>query len=65
MSTKEITEELKQLPDEVLQEIYDFVLFLKHRKTVENDRVKTHFASESALAKDWNTPLEDEAWKDL
>ena len=65
MSTKEINEELKQLPDDVLQEIYDFVLFLKHRKTSIKDGVSTHLASESVLAKDWNTPQEDEAWKDL
>ena len=29
------------------------------------DRILTHFASQSALAKDWLTPEEDEAWKDL
>ena len=29
------------------------------------DRILTHFASESVLAKDWLTPEEDEAWKDL
>jgi hypothetical protein len=26
---------------------------------------ETHYASESALGKDWSTPQEDEAWKDL
>ena len=65
MSTKEINEELKQLPDEVLQEIYDFILFLKYRKISIKEGVDTHLASESVLAKDWNTPQEDEAWKDL
>ena len=29
------------------------------------DPILTHFASESVLAKDWSTPEEDEAWKDL
>jgi len=29
------------------------------------DRILTHFASQSVLAKDWLTPEEDEAWKDL
>ncbi|AYL97486.1 hypothetical protein [Mucilaginibacter celer] len=29
------------------------------------DSVKTHFASEAALAKDWNTTDEDNAWNKL
>ena len=29
------------------------------------DRILTHFASQSVLAKDWLTPEEDEFWKDL
>ena len=29
------------------------------------DRILTHFASQSVLAKDWLTPEEDEIWKDL
>ena len=29
------------------------------------DRMLTHFASQSVLAKDWLTPEEDEIWKDL
>jgi hypothetical protein len=30
-----------------------------------HDNTLTHFASEKALAKDWLSPQEDEAWKDL
>jgi hypothetical protein len=29
------------------------------------DKPMTHFASEKVLAKDWLTPEEDKAWKDL
>ena len=29
------------------------------------DKIVTHFASENILAKEWLTPKEDEAWKDL
>ena len=29
------------------------------------DKTKTHYASENVLAKDWLTPQEDNAWKDL
>lgn len=32
---------------------------------VNNDKILTHFASEKALAKDWLSPEEDEAWKNL
>jgi len=31
----------------------------------QEDKILTHFASQSVLAKDWLTPEEDEAWKDL
>jgi hypothetical protein len=30
-----------------------------------HDNTLTHFASEKSLAKDWLSPQEDEAWKDL
>jgi hypothetical protein len=30
-----------------------------------DDKVMTHFASEKALAKDWLSSEEDQAWKDL
>ncbi|HLD04947.1 MAG TPA: AbrB/MazE/SpoVT family DNA-binding domain-containing protein [Candidatus Nanoarchaeia archaeon] len=30
-----------------------------------NESMLTALASENVLAKDWNTPEEDEAWKDL
>jgi hypothetical protein len=33
--------------------------------TRETDKTETHYASESILAKDWLTPKEDMAWKDL
>lgn len=29
------------------------------------DKIQTHFASQAILAKDWLTPEEDLAWKDL
>ncbi|MDR3329492.1 MAG: hypothetical protein LBS63_05240 [Prevotellaceae bacterium] len=34
-------------------------------RTPAPDAIETHLASEYALAKDWQTPQEDEAWKDL
>jgi hypothetical protein len=49
-----ISEFARKLEDDV--EVY----FL-----MDEDCTLTHFASESVLAKDWRTPEEDEAWKDL
>jgi len=38
--------------------------YLEHWQT-EEDPILTHIASEQALATDWSTPEEDEAWADL
>ena len=52
--------ELQDLPQNVVQEIYDFLQYLKHKE--KNSILNI---SESSLKKDWLTPEEDEAWKDL
>ena len=31
----------------------------------KNGKISTHYASENVLAKDWLTPEEDRAWKNL
>ena len=67
MSTKEaLTEEIKNAPEGLLKEIYDYLLFLKRKAAEEGkDNVLTHFASEEILSHEWNSPEEDEAWKNL
>ena len=52
--------ELQSLPQNEIQEVYDFVLHLKQK-----DKKSALFLSESSLKKDWLSPEEDEAWKDL
>ena len=65
MSTKEaLAEEIKSAPENLLKEIYDYLLFKKGRKTGE-DNIKTHLASEKVLSRDWDSPEEDEVWKNL
>ena len=59
-----VTEEMKNIPERFLDELYDFVLFLKHKKEREDDATLTHIASEQAL-RDWNSTEEDNAWKHL
>ena len=64
MNKKElILDEIEQVPDPLLEEILDFIRFLK-TKVIE-DRMETVVASESTLKKDWLKPEEDEAWRDL
>ncbi len=64
MNKKElILDEIEQVPDPLLEEILDFIRFLK-TKVIE-DRMETAVASESTLKKDWLKPEEDEAWRDL
>ena len=35
------------------------------QETEDENIILTHLASEHALAKDWLTQIEDEAWEDL
>ena len=64
MSKKElILNEIEQIPEPFLDEVLDFVQFLK-TKTLK-ERLFTAIASESSLRKDWLRPEEDEAWQNL
>ncbi len=65
MITRDIlSEEIKKVPDKFLDELYDFILFLRYKKQKEDDSVLTHLASEMAL-EEWNSTEEDKAWKHL
>jgi hypothetical protein len=46
-------------------EVIAFTIDEDDAKYYEDDRAETHFASQSALAKEWLTSEEDLAWKDL
>ena len=64
MDRKEtLIREVEDLPAAFLQEVLDFVQFLKVRAT--KNHLETAFLSESSLRKDWLTPEEDEAWQGL
>ena len=64
MSTRElIARELEQMPESLQNEVYDFVRFIKLKSG--DDSFNGLLASESALAKDWNSPEEDAAWATL
>jgi len=55
--------EIEETPDELLEEVLDFIQFLKHRK--KSEKFDITLASETALQKDWLHPEEDEAWQHL
>jgi hypothetical protein len=64
MDKKElILNEIEKVPEPLLDEVLDFVHFLK-TKTIK-ERLDIAIASESSLKKDWMKLEEDEAWQGL
>jgi hypothetical protein len=64
MSTRELIErEVAAMPEKLQREVYDFARFLREKN--EEEPFRGLLLSESALAKDWNTPEEDAAWSSL
>jgi hypothetical protein len=64
METKDlIHKEIEFFPEPYLQEILDFIFFLKNKAA--KGKMETAILSESVLARDWLRPEEDEAWSDL
>lgn len=64
MHKKELViNEIEHVPEPLLDEVLDFIHFLKTKMTKE--RIDTAIASESSLEKDWLKPEEDEAWQNL
>ena len=58
-----IVNELEQVPESFLEEILDFIRFLKIK--AKTNKLETMIASESSLKRDWLRPEEDEAWRNL
>ena len=64
MSTRELIEkELDVLPEPLQREVYDFVRFLRLKS--DSEAFNGLLASESVLAREWDTPEEDAAWQNL
>jgi len=64
MKTKElIQKEIEVIPEPYLEEVLDFIHSLKEKASKKG--METAILSESVLSKDWLSPEEDEAWKDL
>ena len=58
-----LLQEIETLPLACLDEVVDFVAWIKHRKLSQIP--ETMLLSESALSKNWDTNEEDEAWASL
>jgi len=60
---EQLIRELSTMPEELVAEL------LEHARAMKADdgrgSLDTAIASEPSLAKDWLSPVEDEAWKDL
>ena len=64
MTTKEILiNEIQGIPEPLLEELLDFINFLKSKSVREKFTVT--LMSETSLAKDWLSPQEDAAWQNL
>ncbi len=64
MGKKELLKnEIEQVPENLLDEVLDFIHFL--RTKIIKEKMDTAIASESSLKKDWLRTEEDEAWQGL
>ncbi len=64
ISYNQLFELVRQLPVHEKQKLLTSLIKENLSKS-GNDTILTHFASEKTLAKDWLSPEEDKAWKDL
>lgn len=64
--TRTLIDEIKSAPETVQREMFDFLVFLKTRQTAHAHGQEDLLAlAQTAWGADWNTPQEDEAWRDL
>lgn len=64
--TEAIIEEIKDAPQSVQREVFDFLVFLKSRQSVQGETAADLLPlAQTAWAADWDSPKEDEAWRDL
>lgn len=64
MTSRELLlQEISQTPEPILVEVYHYLQYLKGLPA--EDRFDGLTASQSVLARDWDTPEEDAAWANL
>lgn len=60
---EKILQKINDMPDFLIEEVLNFIDFLKTRNI--SKKIETAILSESSLAKDWLKPEEDKAWQNL
>jgi hypothetical protein len=61
-----LIEEIKSASETVQREVFDFLVFLKSRESARGESPESLLPlAQTAWAADWDTPGEDEAWRDL
>ena len=63
MNNDLLFKEIEKLPENLKDELLDYIQYLKRKAAKE--KVDLALISESSLQKDWLRPEEDEAWNDL
>ena len=64
--TNTLIEEIKTAPEAVQREVFDFLVFLKAQQAARQEGQENLLPlAQTAWAADWDTPGEDEAWRDL
>jgi hypothetical protein len=64
--THSLIEEIKTAPEPLQREVFDFLVFLKTRHAARREGHEDLLPlAQTAWAADWDTPEEDEAWRDL
>jgi hypothetical protein len=58
-----LIKEIEKIPEPFIDEIYDFVSYLKAR--IMKEGMETAILSESSLQKDWLEAKEDATWQNL
>lgn len=63
MNKELLFKEIEKLPENLKDELLDYIQYLKSKAAKE--KYNLALISESSLQKDWLRPEEDEAWNDL
>jgi len=64
--TDSLIQEIKASPEPLQREVFDFLVFLKTRHAARGEGHENLLPlAQTAWAKDWDSPEEDEAWRDL
>ena len=64
MNAKEsLLTEIEAIPESLIPEVLNYVQYIKYKH--QNEKLEPALLSETALAHDWLTPEEDEAWQHL